>query len=166
VLPNHSQLEADIITLLRMHRDVGHLLFGSTVRGLIRTMIQKEAPNLLDNESISGFKVSLPWTQEFVRRNLNWSFRKSTGATRKLPNYWEQQGLQMAQRIAYLVKAYSVSPSLMVNTDQTGIHLIPRGGARTWVEKRSKHVLVHGQEDKRQITVSVSSLADGDLLPF
>jgi hypothetical protein len=48
-------------------------------------MIQKKAPNLLDNENISRFKVSLPWTQEFVQRNLNWSFRKSTGAARKLP---------------------------------------------------------------------------------
>jgi hypothetical protein len=76
-----------------MHRDVGQPLFASTVRGLIWTMIQKKAPNLLDNESIRGFKVSLPWTREFVRRNLNWSFRKSTGAARKLPNDWEQQGL-------------------------------------------------------------------------
>jgi hypothetical protein len=72
----------------------------------------------------------------------------------------------MAQRAAYVVKAYSVSPSLMVNTDQTKIHLIPTGGARTWVEKGSKHVLVHGQDDKRQITVSISSSANGDLLPF
>jgi hypothetical protein len=35
---------------------------------------------------------------------LNWSFRKSTSAARKLPNDWEQKGLQMAQRAAYLVK--------------------------------------------------------------
>jgi hypothetical protein len=54
----------------------------------------------------------------------------------------------------------------MVNTDQTGIHLIPIGGARRWAKKRSKHVLVHGQGDKRQIKVSVSSSIDGDLLPF
>jgi hypothetical protein len=72
----------------------------------------------------------------------------------------------MAQRAAYLVKAHSIPPELMVNSDQTGIHLIPTGGARTWAEKGSKHVLVHGQDDKRQITVSVSSSAAGDLLPF
>jgi hypothetical protein len=48
----------------------------------------------------------------------------------------------------------------------TGIHLIFTGGARTWAEKGSKHVFVHGQEDKRQITVSSSSSTDGDLLPF
>jgi hypothetical protein len=43
--------------------------------------------------------------------------------------------------------------------DQTGIHLIPTGGARTWAEKGSKHVLIHGQEDKRQITMYVSFLS-------
>ena len=46
-LVNHLELEADIITLLKMHRDVGQLLFASTIRGLIRTMIQKRALSLL-----------------------------------------------------------------------------------------------------------------------
>ena len=54
----------------------------------------------------------------------------------------------MAQRAAYLVKAHSIPLELMVNTDQIGIHLIPTGGARTRAKKRSKHVLVHGQDDK------------------
>jgi hypothetical protein len=101
-----------------------------------------------------------------VRTNLGWSFRKATGAARKLPNNWEQLGLLMAQRTAYLVKAYSIPPSMLVNTDQTGIHMVPSGGARTWAEKGSKHVLVHGMEDKRQITCSVSSTAAGNLLLF
>jgi hypothetical protein len=64
------------------------------------------------------------------------------------------------------VKAHSIPPELVVNTDQTGIHLVPTGGAHTWVLKGSKNVLVHGNEDKRQITVSVSSTAAGGLLPF
>jgi hypothetical protein len=72
----------------------------------------------------------------------------------------------MSQRVAYLVKAHSIPPELVVNTDQTGIHLVPTGGAHTWVLKGSKNVLVHGNEDKRQITVSVSSTAAGGLLPF
>jgi hypothetical protein len=55
---------------------------------------------------------------------------------------------------------------MVVNTDQTGIHLVPTGGAHTWDEKGTKHVKVHGMEDKRQITVAVSSSAVGTLLPF
>jgi hypothetical protein len=55
---------------------------------------------------------------------------------------------------------------MVVNTDQTSIHLIPTGGAHTWDEKGTKHVKVHGMEDKRQITVAVSSSAVGSLLSF
>ena len=60
ILSRHNELEEDIITLLKSHRDDGQALFTSTVRGLIRTLIQKRAPHLLDNESQSGFKVSIP----------------------------------------------------------------------------------------------------------
>jgi hypothetical protein len=80
ILSRHTEFEEDIITLLKSHRDAGQALFASTVRGLIRTLIQKKAPHLLDNESQSGFKVFIPWTRDFVRTNLGWSFRKAIGA--------------------------------------------------------------------------------------
>ena len=72
----------------------------------------------------------------------------------------------MAQIVAYLVKAHSLPPQLVVNIDQIDIHFFPTGGTHTWAQKMSKHVLVHGVEDKRQITVSVSSSVTGNLLPF
>jgi hypothetical protein len=72
----------------------------------------------------------------------------------------------MAQRCAYLVKIHNIPQSLVVNTDQTGIHLVPTGGSRTWEEKNSKFVRVHGVDDKRQITVAASSAANGQVLPF
>jgi hypothetical protein len=42
----------------------------------------------------------------------------------------------------------------------------PIGGARTWETKGSKHVLIHGVDDKRQFTVAASSAASGEVLPF
>ena len=42
--------------------------------------------------------------------------------------------------IAYLVKLYNISPSLVVNNDQTSIHLIPIAGDKTWEKKGSKDV--------------------------
>jgi hypothetical protein len=76
-------------------------------------------PNLLDYNNKTGFRVGLHWTRDFLRTNLNWSLRKATGAARKLPSNWELKGLQMAQRAAYLVRAHSITPEMMVNTDQT-----------------------------------------------
>ena len=55
---------------------------------------------------------------------------------------------------------------MFVNTDQTGIHLVPTSGAQTWAKRESKHVLVHGMEDKRQVTVLVYFSTNGNLLPF
>ena len=43
---------------------------------------------------------------------------------------------------------------------------MPIGGSRTWETKGAKHVKVHGAEDKRKITVTVSSALDGHCLPF
>jgi hypothetical protein len=55
---------------------------------------------------------------------------------------------------------------MLINMDQRGIHLIPVGGARTWAEKGSKHVLVYGVDNKWQITCSISSSTTGNLLQF
>ena len=41
VLSSHRELEEEIITLLKAHREAGKLFFASTVRNLIRTLIQK-----------------------------------------------------------------------------------------------------------------------------
>ena len=72
----------------------------------------------------------------------------------------------MAQRCAYLVKIHNIPKALVVNSDQTGIHLVPTGGSRTWETKGAKHIKVHGTEDKHQVTVTVSSAANGHCLPF
>ena len=55
----------------------------------------------------------------------------------------------MAQRVAYLVKAYSIPPKSFVNTNQTCIHLTPAWGACIWDVKWSKHILAHGANDNR-----------------
>ena len=67
--------------------------------------------------------------------------------------------------IAYLVKVYDILLYLVINSDQTGIHLVPSAGGRTWDVKGVKDVKILGLEDKRQITCVVSSNASGELLP-
>jgi hypothetical protein len=87
---------------------------------------------------------------------------KAIGATQKLPSDWKLQGLQMAQRITYLAKAYSIPLKILINIDQIGNHFVPIGGIQTCIKKGSKHVL----KDKWQFTIAVSSSAIGNLLPF
>ncbi len=48
----------------------------------------------------------------------------------------------MAYHVAYLAKAYDIPPSLIVNNDQIGIHLVPTVGECTWESRGSKHIHV------------------------
>jgi hypothetical protein len=72
----------------------------------------------------------------------------------------------MVQMYAYLIKVHNILQSLVVNNDQTGIHLVPTGGARTWDTKGIEQDGVYGLEDKRQVIVIVSSAATCKVLHF
>jgi hypothetical protein len=52
----HHKLKEDIMTILKGHCDAGQPLFTSIAQDLIRNLIQKKAPHLLDNESQSGLR--------------------------------------------------------------------------------------------------------------
>ena len=58
-----------------------------------------------------------------------------------------------------------VHPSLVINMDQTGVHLVPVDN-HTYEAKGSKDVKSIGGEDKRQITLCVASSLNGDMLPL
>jgi hypothetical protein len=62
----------------------------------------------------------------------------------------------MGYKVAYLVKIYNNPPTLVM--------LIAR--ERTWENKGTKHIKVLGMEDKRQITLVISSTVDGLFLFF
>jgi hypothetical protein len=96
---------------------------------------------------------------------MSWSWRQRTTAASKLPNDWRQRGIDMAKRVAYFMQIYSVHPALVVNMDQTGVHLAP-ADMRTYEKSGSKQVAVIGAEDKRQITACIASSLAGDLLPL
>jgi hypothetical protein len=128
---------------------------------LIKALITLRELHLLQDSNKTGFRVGINWTRAFIKAELNWNYCASTTIAGKLPQDHEEQGKKMAQRCAYLVKIHNIPKSLVVNTDQIGIHLIPTGGARTWEEKNSKYIKVHGVDDKRQITVVASSAANG-----
>lgn len=72
----------------------------------------------------------------------------------------------MVYRVVYLAKAYDIPLSLIVNSDQTGIHLVPTVGECTWESKGSKHIHVLSIEDKWQMTMVVFSFVERILLPL
>ena len=166
ILESNPILKDEICAILRNQRKADQHLYAICIQPLIKAIIQEKAPELLAGMHKTLFSVSYAWTKNFVKIELNWSYRAATSAVGKLPKDYEDQGKAMAQRCAYLVSVHNIPEELVVNTDQTGIHLVPTGGSRTWETKGAKHIRIHGQDDKRQITVAVSSAASGKCLPF
>ncbi len=69
----------------------------------------------------------------------------------------------MAYRNVYFLKAYSIPLALVVNNDKSKVHLVPTNGEKTWEPKGTKHVQVLGLENKRRVTMVVSSSDVGDM---
>lgn len=96
---------------------------------------------------------------------LNWTFRAATTAAQKKPAEFEKEVDLMVLRIGFICELYRIPPDLVVNFDQTGVHLAPAQD-KTYSTKGSKEVRVGGKDDKRAFTAVVGSSATGELLPL
>jgi hypothetical protein len=155
-----EQLENEIKRVLQVMRDRGAVVNVLVIRLVMKAMIESTQPALL-----AEFNLSKSFVSKWAREALGYTWRVRTTAASKLPLDWRSQGILMAKRIAVFMQLYKVDPSLVVNVDQTGVHLAPVD-LRTYEAKGSKVVKVIGADDKRQITCCIASSLDGDLLPL
>jgi hypothetical protein len=112
-------------------------------------MIKSLTLYVLCDNTISGFKVIQKWTCQFMKHYINWTFRVTNTPTSKLPSTWQQQDKFVPYCVVYITKVYDIPLSLVIDSDQIGIHLVPTSWKRTWKNKGSKHIQVLGIKDKR-----------------
>ncbi|KAL2611694.1 hypothetical protein R1flu_023386 [Riccia fluitans] len=74
-------------------------------------------------------------------------------------------GSLMISCLAYLVFAYGIPMELVINSEETGVQLLPAGNLHSFRLKGCREVSIQGQGDKRMITVMVLSNAEGEMLP-
>jgi hypothetical protein len=115
ILANHLQLKNEICEVPKKQKEAGQPLYVVCIQPLIRSIILKREPQLLD--STRDFRVSIPWTKAFIKVELNKGYRASTTLAGKLPNDFEAQGKTMEQRCAYLINVHNILLQLVVNTD-------------------------------------------------
>ncbi len=143
------------------------VIFGHIVQLIIWGIFENIKLELQkDCVKCGQFKVTLECTWDFVNSFFNWSYQVAIIVLGKLPPTWEQEGTTMAHTIAYLVKMYNILTCLVVNTIQIEVHLVTIRRCWTWETKWNKYVQVLGIENKRQITIVVSSSMNGSLLPL
>jgi hypothetical protein len=69
----------------------------------------------------------------------------------------------MAYKVVYLIKAYNILATLVINTDQIDVHIVPTRGERTWEMKwKKKNHVLRIEVQKKNYNCSII----GNLLPL
>lgn len=106
-LDPHPAVAAEVKRVLTIMRERGAVVNIMVIRLVMRAIIEKTEPSLLQQLTLSSGFIST-WS----RREMGWSWRVRTTAASKLPADWSTQGVTMAKRIAYFMQAYKVRRSL------------------------------------------------------
>jgi hypothetical protein len=130
-------------------RLTGVVIGTAVARAVLMAHIrQANAPDL------ATYKFSDNWVRIFLHDQLNWSMRKTTRATAKIPDDWVIQCRRTHGSILYLLKMHSIDePDLLANYDHSGQSLAPMGNM-TWEEKGKKQVRGATHEEKRQVVIN------------
>jgi hypothetical protein len=70
-------------------------------------------------------KVARKWFHLFFKQYINWNFKIATFVASTFPTNWNLQRQNMGYKLVYFVKGYNIPPTLVVNYDQIGVHLVP-----------------------------------------
>ena len=93
----------------------------------------------------------------------NFTKRKGTNGVKHLPSDFSEIKDEFVNRVESVVKKNAIPDELILNWDQTGVHMVPIG-QWTMSEKGEKQVKIIGSDDKRQITVLLCCSKSGTLL--
>ncbi len=144
ILKDHPETASQIVDCLKGMRLAGQHIDSLIIKTTIQDVIVVGVPELFnrvvgkdkDGQPVK-FSVSKTFAKAFAQRHLGWTWRQTTRAARKLLEDWVVQGEEMAFRVAALCSMHSVLDCLVVNSDQTGVHLKPFS-ERTYEVKGAK----------------------------
>lgn len=139
ILGTVPEVEAYIIKALQHMRTASQCINSRVISALIKAVLLEKAPDMLNQ-----FAVSRRWCRYWVRRKLDWSYKKGSTSGQKLPRDWEDQVRRMIQRSAIAVKSHNVRhPSLVINWDQSSVNIMSPS-PYTYERKKSKQVPILG----------------------
>ena len=100
-------IETEIKQTLLQMRAAGTVINSHIIRWVMQGIIEMPAPpqSKLRSLQLGSACIQRVW----ARKALKWSWRKSTTTASKLPLDWEEQGVQMAMRIAATMEIKEVS---------------------------------------------------------
>eukprot|EP00731_Ephydatia_muelleri_P020983 Em0013g710a len=91
------------------------------------------------------------WYRRFLLK-IGLKYRAITKTSCSLPVDFTTIKRMFLRRVVFVVRKYSIPPSLFLNIDETGVNLLP-SQKRTWGPSGAKQISVLGWGDKQQFTV-------------
>jgi hypothetical protein len=122
-LEEHPKLKYEMVCILQKMRKVGQPLSTSIAQPILKGMIQSIIPKLIRPRR-GRFTITRKWFKQFMKQYMCWTYRVATTIISKLPPNWLAQSYTMTYKVVYLVKTYSIQPTLVMNNDQTKVQSI------------------------------------------
>jgi hypothetical protein len=97
------------------------------VQPILKGMIQSITIEFI-KPRCGKFIITRKWFKQFMKQYMCWTYHVATTITSKLPLDWFAQRCTMTYKVIYLVKTYSIRPTLVVNSNPTKVHFVPNGG--------------------------------------
>ena len=159
-----KNIDEQVQLYLHKIRENGGVVTASVVVAAARGILMSR-----DRTQLAEFgghiELSREWAYHLLRR-MKFVRRKATTAKSKhTPEDFAAAKTAFLDDVVAVVTMDDVPPELVLNWDQTGIHLVP---ASMWTmdKEGSKRVEISGANDKRQITAVFCGSLTGDFLPL
>ena len=161
-----EHIDKQLQLYLKKVRDQGGVITASVVVAAAHGIL---ISNKFDRDKFVEFgghiNLSRQWAYHLLG-HMNYVRRKATTSKSKhTPQKFAELKETFLNDIAAVVGMEEITPELVLNYDQTGIHLVPVS-AWTMDKMGSKRVEIAGVNDKHQITAVFCGSAAGDFLPL
>ena len=133
-----------------------------TVQSALRALLIKwKQVRVLD---FQNFYISPAWVSRWLKE-IDFTPRWATrGRQNKSDDKIAVAKQDCLDWIAIIVKSFNIPPELVINFDQTGLHLA-HASKTTYSSKGAKQVVIRFAKDKRQVTAVLAGSGSGSLLP-
>ena len=159
-----EQLDKKLQLYLKEIRSKGGTLTAAVAIGAARVLILAENRSKL--AEFGGYiDLNRQWAYSLFKR-MGFVRRKATTAKGQYSlDTFAVEKRKFLNEVLLTVEQEEIPPELIINWDQTGIHLVSLS-SWTMEEKGVKRVEVIGESDKRQITAVFAGTIQGNFLPL
>ena len=149
---------------LRKVRQQGGVITASVVVAAARGILLTSDRSQLD-EFGGHITLTRQWAYNFLKRMKFVRKKATTSKSKHKPTDFDALKKSFLEDVKSTVVMEEIPPELILNWDQTGIHLVP---ASSWTMEKvgSKRVEITGVNDKKQITAVFCGSLSGDFLPI